>query len=73
MRTSRLARWLISGALVAASAVTVHGGQTVESGMGAKTLSSESAQDGTAAVQTTSADDGTEQQPPISTDVFDWT
>jgi hypothetical protein len=72
MRTSRLARWLISGALVAATAATVHGGQTVESGVGVKTLSSESAQEETAPVEPAdAADEGT--QPPISTTGYDWT
>ena len=71
MRTSRLARWLISGALVAATAATVHGGQTVESGVGVKQLSSESALDDTTAVEPAGADEGT-QQPPMSTTGFDW-
>ena len=70
MRTSRLARWLISGALVAATAVTVQGGQTVESGIGAKALSSESAQDETA-VEPADADE--DAQPPMTTTGYEWT
>ena len=70
MRTSRLARWLISGALVAATAATVHGGQTVESGIGVKQLSSESAQEESAA-EPAEADEGTQQ--PMTTTGFEWT
>jgi len=72
MRTSRLARWLISGALVAASAATVHGGaQTVESGIGGKTLSSESTLDDTAVAEPADvADEGAQQ--PMTTTGFEW-
>ena len=72
MRTTRLARWLISGALVTASAVTVHWGQTVESGMGVTALSSESAQDEAPAGEPAGADDGTAQPPPVTTTGFEW-
>ena len=71
MRTSRLARWLISGALVAVGAAMVHGGQTVESGMGVTTLSSESAPDDTAVTEPTTADDGTDQT--MTPTGWDWT
>jgi hypothetical protein len=68
MRTSRLARWLISGALVAAAAATVPGGLTVESGVGAKALSSESAQGDTA------VDEGNQLVTSSNgTDHFEWT
>lgn len=70
MRTSRLARWLISGALVTVGAVTLHGGQTVESGVGAKALSSESALEDTAA-EPADTDEGTQQ--PMTTTGFEWT
>jgi hypothetical protein len=70
MRTSRLARWLISGALVAATAATVHGGQTVESGIGAKALSSESALDDTAVDEPVVTDNGSAQ--PATTTGYDW-
>ena len=72
MRTSRLARWLISGALVAAGAATVHGGQPVESGIGATTLSSESALDDTAVAEPADAGDES-APPPASTTGFEWT
>lgn len=71
MRMSRLARWLISGALVAATAATAHGGQPVESGVGVQTLSSESAQDDNPTAEPAGADEGT-QQPPMTTTGFDW-
>lgn len=72
MRTSRLARWLISGALVAAAAAMVHGGQTVESDIGATTLSSESALDDTAVAEPAGADDEGAQQPTMTTTGFEW-
>lgn len=71
MRTSRLARWLISGVLVAAGAAMVHGGQTVESGTGAQTLSSESALDDTAVAEPAVVDTEGAQQP-MSTTGFEW-
>jgi hypothetical protein len=70
MRTSRLARWLISGVLVAAGAATVHGGQTVESGIGVTTLSSESALDDPATTEPAGA--GETGQEPMTTTGFEW-
>ena len=70
MRTSRLARWLISGVLVAAAAATVHGGQTVESGFGATALSSESSVDNTdVAEPADAADEGTQPMTPTG---YEW-
>lgn len=68
MRTSRFARWLVSGALVVAGAATVFGGQTVGSGFGAQTLSSESADQET----TVTTPDGSDETAPVSV-FWEWT
>jgi hypothetical protein len=48
----------------------VHGGQTVESGIGATALSVESALDETAAEPSTVDEEGS--QPPMTTTGFEW-
>jgi hypothetical protein len=70
MRTSRLGRWLISGVLVAAAAAIVHGGQTVESGIGVTALSSESALDDTTVVEPAVVEDAGAQ--PMTTTGYEW-
>jgi hypothetical protein len=69
MRTSRLSRWLLSGALVAAGAVAGFGGQAVGSDGGDQTPTVETqTDDADVNAPTTSTGDG----DAASTDAWEW-
>jgi hypothetical protein len=57
--------------LVAAAAAIVHGGQTVESGIGVTALSSGTSVDDTAVAEPTDA--AVESPQPMTTTGFEWT
>ncbi|HEX6686906.1 MAG TPA: hypothetical protein VF062_29335 [Candidatus Limnocylindrales bacterium] len=69
MRTNRLSRWIISGALVAAGVAAGFGGQTAASGMGVQTLAVETQDDGDTAVAPTTEP---EQVASPASAVWDW-
>lgn len=68
MRTSRLGRWLIGGALIAAGVVAAHGGQAGATG-GAHTLSCESVQGSGSADEQVSSQSDVQY---VATEGYDW-
>lgn len=73
MRTSRLSRWVISGALVAAGVVAGFGGQATACDTGPQTPAVESTQVDTPAEQADTSTQSVDNDGNPANDGYEWT